>query len=204
MNRGMIVITLAGLTLLSASMANAAEELYGGIKGGVNFANQSTDPDAELDSRTGMAVGGYVGIPVNNVLSVQPEGLFTMKGAETEGSSWKLNYIEVPVLARASFMNEASAHPAIFAGPAVGFNLSSKIEDDSIEESIDVKDETNPIDFGVVVGGGVDIPFSGGKNSVGVDLRYTLGLNNVNDSDSSEDLSVKNGVFQIMGSVGLF
>jgi hypothetical protein len=170
----------------------------------VNFANQSTDPDAELDSRTGMAVGGYVGIPVNNVLSVQPEGLFTMKGAESEGSSWKLNYIEVPVLARASFMHEASAHPAIFAGPAVGFNLSSKIEDDSVEESIDVKDETNPIDFGVVVGGGVDIPFSSGKNSLGLDLRYTLGLNNVNDSETSEDFSVKNGVLQIMGSVGLF
>jgi hypothetical protein len=179
MNRGLIVITLAGLALLSTNVANAAEELYGGIKGGVNFANQNTDPEAELDARTGMAVGGYVGIPVTPIFAVQPEGFFTMKGSSFEGGSAKLNYIEVPVLARASFMNEASA-----------------------SEDIDVKDNTNPIDFGVVVGGGVEIPFSEGKNSVGLDLRYTMGLNNIDDSDSGAD--VKNGVFQIMGSVGLF
>jgi hypothetical protein len=202
MNRGLIVITLAGLALLSTNVANAAEELYGGIKGGVNFANQNTDPEAELDARTGMAVGGYVGIPVTPIFAVQPEGFFTMKGSSFEGGSAKLNYIEVPVLARASFMHEASAHPAIFAGPSVGFNLSSKIEDESLSEDIDIKDNTNPIDFGVVVGGGVEIPFSEGKNSVGLDLRYTMGLNNIDDSDSGAD--VKNGVFQIMGSVGLF
>jgi hypothetical protein len=201
MNRGMIVLALAGLALVSTSPANAVEDLYGGIKGGVNIANQSVDPDAELDSRTGMSVGGYFGIPVNQTLAVQPEGLFTMKGSKYETGSSKLNYIEVPVLARASFMHDASARPAIFAGPAVGFNISAKAEDET-EEEVDIKDSVNPIDFGMVVGGGVDIPFSEGKNSFGIDLRYTMGLNNINDTDT--DVDVKNGVFQIMGSVGLF
>ena len=204
MNRGMIVIALAGLTLLSTNAANAVEDIYGGVKGGVNIANQSVDPDAELDSRTGLSAGGYVGIPVSPVFAVQPEGLFTMKGSSDDSGSWKLNYIEVPVLARASFMHEASARPTLFAGPSVGFNLSSKIEDESSDAELDVKDATNPIDFGMVVGGGLDIPFSEGKNSFGIDLRYTMGLNNVNDSDTSEDVDIKNGVFQIMGSVGLF
>ena len=203
MNRGMIVITLASLVLLSTN-ANAVEDIYGGVKGGVNIANQSVDPDAELDSRTGLSAGGYVGIPVSQVFAVQPEGLFTMKGSSDDSGSWKLNYIEVPVLARASFMHEASARPSLFAGPSVGFNLSSKIEDEETDAELDVKDSTNPIDFGMVVGGGLDIPFSEGKNSVGIDLRYTMGLNNINDSESSEDVDIKNGVFQIMGSVGLF
>src|SRR5688572_15193119 len=114
MNRGMIVIALAGLTLLSTNSANAVEDLYGGIKGGVNIANQSVDPDAELDSCTGLSAGGYVGIPVSQVFAVQPEGLFTMKGSSDDSGSWKLNYIEVPVLARASFMHEASARPTLF------------------------------------------------------------------------------------------
>jgi hypothetical protein len=33
-------------------------------------------------------------------------------------------------------------------------------------------------------------------------VRYTMGLNNINDGDTDED--VKNSTIQIMGSVGLF
>jgi hypothetical protein len=211
MNRAMIVTALLGLSFLTIGTASGAEDLYGGVKGGVNIANQSVDPDdGELaDSRTGMSIGGYVGIPVTPVFAVQPEALFTMKGDKEEADgasgSTKLNYIEVPVLARASFMQDASAHPSIFAGPSVGFNISAKAEaeDETGSMEADIKDQVNPIDFGVVVGGGLDIPFSEGKNSVGLDVRYTMGLNNINDSDGSTS-DIKNGVFQIMGSVGLF
>jgi hypothetical protein len=202
----MVVTSLVSLVLVASGPVNAAEDIYGGIKGGVNIANQSFDPDdTETDSRMGMALGGYVGIPVNQSFAVQPEALFTTKGSENESSSWKLNYIEVPVLARASFMHNASARPSLYAGPSVGINVSSKAETDisGTTEEFDVKDETNPVDFGMVVGGGLDIPISQGKNSIGLDLRYTLGLNNVSDVEGST-AEVKNGVFQIMGTVGLF
>ncbi len=208
MNRAMVLSALLSLVLVASGPVWAAEEIYGGIKGGVNIANNSWDPeDSELqDSRTGMSLGGYVGIPVSRTFAVQPEALFTMKGDSEDASdaSTKLNYIEVPVLARAQFMHDASARPSIYAGPTVGFNISANAEFDdgtgSVEE--DIKDEVNPIDFGVAFGGGLDIPISNGKNTIGLDVRYTMGLNNINDSDTDED--VKNSTIQIMGSVGLF
>lgn len=212
MNRTMILTAMLSLVLVGSTTTQAAEEIYGGFKGGVNFANQSVDPaDSELsDSRTGMALGGYVGIPVNQSFAVQPEALFTMKGDEgsvgSVSGSTKLNYIEMPVLARVGFMTDASARPSIYAGPSVGFNLSAKTETDtgSATDETDIKEETNPIDFGMVVGGGVAFAMGESKRNVGLDLRYTMGLTNVNDSASADDVNVKNGVFTLMGSVDLF
>jgi hypothetical protein len=202
----MVMTALMSLVLVSSGPAWAAEEIYGGVKGGVNFANNNSDPDdGELeDSRTGMAFGGYVGIPMNPTFAVQPEALFTMKGdSEADLGTTKLNYIEVPVLARAQFMHNASARPSIYAGPTVGFNISADAEDDASREEVDIKDSVNPIDFGMAIGGGLEIPFSNGKNSVGLDVRYTMGLNNINDAEGS-DTDVTNSTIQIMGSVGLF
>jgi hypothetical protein len=210
MNRAMVLSALLSLVLVSGP-AWAAEEIYGGIKGGVNIANNSWDPeDAELeDSRTGMSLGGYVGIPVSRTFAVQPEALFTMKGDSEEAdglsASTKLNYIEVPVLARAQFMHDASARPSLYAGPCVGFNISANAEVDDGTGSVeaDIKDEVNPIDFGMAFGGGLEIPISNGKNSIGLDVRYTMGLNNINDSEDT-DSDVTNSTIQIMGTVGLF
>lgn len=211
MNRTMILAATMCFALLASSAANAAEAIYGGFKGGVNIANQSADPsDSELaDSRTGMAIGGYVGIPVNPMFAVQPEAFFTMKGDQGEAGgisgSNKLNYIEVPVLARMNFMTDATAHPSLYAGPSVGLNISAKAETDdgTTTDEVDVKDSVNPIDFGMVVGGGIAFPVGKAQRNVGLDLRYTMGLTNINDVEgSSTDIS--NGVITIMGSVDLF
>ncbi len=211
MNRTMILTAITSFALLVNGAANAAEPIYGGFKGGVNIANQSVDPsDSELsDSRTGMSLGGYVGIPVTPMFAVQPEALFTMKGDSESASgasgSVKLNYIEVPVLARISFMTDAAAHPAIYAGPSVGLNISAKAEgeDDTGSFEADIKDSVSPIDLGMVVGGGVTFPVGASKRNVGLDLRYTMGLSNVNDVEASDD-DITNGVITIMGSVDLF
>jgi len=210
MNRTMILTVLASIAVLASGAAHAGEPLYGGIKGGVNIANQSADPsDSELsDSRTGMALGGYVGIPLNPMFAVQPEAFFTMKGDQGDiaGStgSTKLNYIEVPVLARINFMTDASAHPSIYAGPSVGLNISAKAEmEGATEESTDIKDSVSPVDFGMVVGGGVTFPVGASKRNVGLDLRYTMGLSNVSDVEDS-DTDITNGVLTVMGSVDLF
>lgn len=210
MNRTMILAALMSFALLVNGAATSAEEIYGGFKGGVNIANQSADPsDSELsDSRTGMAIGGYVGIPVNPMFAVQPEALFTMKGDQGDiaGStgSTKLNYIEVPVLARVNFMTDAAAHPAIYAGPSVGVNISAKSEmEGATESSVDIKDSVKPIDFGMVIGGGITFPVGQAKRNVGLDLRYTMGLSNINDVEAS-NTDVTNGVITVMGSVDLF
>jgi hypothetical protein len=204
MKRSICLLTGLAVLAFGHSPASAIDLVSAGIKGGYNIANQSMDPsDSELaDSRGGLSLGGYVGIPLTPSLSLQPEALFTMKGDREEADgvegSFKLNYIEVPVLAKASFMPMSPAKPSIFAGPSVSYNLSAKTEATGVDE-LDVKDQVNPFDFGLVFGGGLDFPMAGTK-SFGVDVRYTMGLTNTIDGDTGAE--AKNNVFSIMGTLG--
>ena len=131
MKRAMSVVLAAALLLGTNGPASAIGAVEAGIKGGVNIANQSVDPsDLEPDnSRTGLALGGYVGIPVMPSFKIQPEALFMMKGDEGSNGgvdgSYKLNYVEVPVLAKFGFLSQAPAHPSLFAGPSVAFNTTA-------------------------------------------------------------------------------
>jgi hypothetical protein len=202
MKREMSVALAILLLVGTVGPAAAMGPVEAGVKGGVNFANQSADPDdAELaDSRMGLALGGFVGFPVLPSVTIQPEALFMMKGDEEEADgasgSYKLNYIEVPVLAKIGFMSQSPAHPSIFLGPSFGINTTAKAEGESggLAFEADVKDETNVMDIGVVVGGGVDFA------NFGVDVRYTRGFTNVNDS-STDDTTINNSVISVMGSL---
>jgi hypothetical protein len=185
------------------------ENIHAGIRGGLNVANVSESPDDDelTDSRNGLALGGFVTIPVNEMFMIQPEALFMMKGDREDAgdatAKVKLNYIEVPVLAKVSFMPQAAANPSIFVGPSIGFNTTAKMEVEGtgtpLDGEMDVKDNTKSIDFGVVFGGGLDIPVGDGGQTVGFDVRYTLGLTDINDT-TGDDTEVKNGTLTVMGS----
>ena len=210
MKRTICLLVVLGLVAMVAPSAPAIEMIHAGIKGGMTVANMSTDPsDSELgDSRSGLAIGGYVGIPLRATpITIQPEALFTMKGDSEEAAgvtgSMKLDYIEVPVLAKASFMPMAPARPSIFLGPSLAYNVSAKTAIEGtglLDGEVDVKDQTNSFDFGLVVGGGLDIPLANGARSLGIDVRYTHGFTNTIDSDTGAE--AKNNVISIMGTFG--
>lgn len=199
------ICLLGVLSLALAMPAAAIDTIHAGVKGGMTIANMSDDSEG-ADSRNGLALGGFVGIPLGvTPITIQPEALFTMKGdSETDGdvtSTMKLDYIELPVLAKASFLPAAAAKPSLFFGPALGFNLSAKAatEGGLLEGEVDVKDATKSVEFGLVVGGGLDIPLQNGARSLGIDLRYTHGLTNTIDASGFES---KNNVISIMGTIG--
>jgi hypothetical protein len=204
---GAVAIVLAVL----ATPVTASENFHAGVRGGLNIANVSADPDDEelADSRNGLALGGFVAFPLTPMFAVQPEALFMMKGdsEEAEGvkGTIKLNYIEVPVLAKLNFLSEGPARPSIFAGPTVGFNTTAKLKLEGSEGGVDVsgetdvKDETKSVDFGVVFGGGLDMPVGQSGQMVGLDVRYTLGLTDIND-DPTDTTEIKNGTLTVMGS----
>jgi hypothetical protein len=208
MNRVIRILAVLALAFVFTSPATAIENIHAGVKGGYNISNMSVDPGDELaDSRGGLALGGYVGIPVSPMFSVQPEAYFSMKGdSESSGGAtgtMKLDYIEVPVLAKASFLPHAKAKPSLFAGPSLAYNLNAKsaIEGTGLlDGETDIKDQTNAVDFGLVFGGGVDYSLQNGAKSIGIDLRYTMGLTNTIDSDTGAE--AKNHVFSIMGTLG--
>jgi hypothetical protein len=196
------------LFILIAFVSFSHAQMQIGPKAGLNISNLSGNDVNNTDSRTGFAGGLFFMYQFSNMFAVQPEAYYTMKGAtqkETiEGYSitytYSLDYIEIPVLLKFIIPIQGSAvHPAIFAGPAVGFNTTHKVkaeyEGQSAEADIpDVKST----DFSLVFGGGVGFPV--GTNELGFDVRYILGLSTIDDSAAKSD--VKNGVINVNAYFG--
>jgi len=206
-----LVVTMFAIvlmfTLCSSSIFAGGLTGYG-LKGGLNFANLHGD-DVEdlglgdLDSKMGLCLGGFVTYSISDMFAIQPEVLFTMKGAkkevEVQGETLKvtgsLNYLEIPVLAKLSIPGQGSFVPNLFIGPYLAIKLSGKwkVEYAGASAETDIED-LKGTDFGVVCGAGVDLAL--GSSKVTVDARYTLGLTTIDASEWEAD--IKNGVFSLM------
>jgi len=168
-----------------------------GVKGGVNFATQRVEGEEagpDLDSRIGAVGGVFANVPLLSWLDLQPEALFSMKGArlDLEGASssvW-LDYLELPVLAKISRPGGGTYRYFAVIGPTIGVRLRARIRTDFGEstEEIDISDDVERLDLGVTAGGGVQF------GSVVVDGRYTLGLKDI-DKDKTDAVKVTNRAF---------
>ncbi|MBE6316981.1 MAG: PorT family protein [Bacteroidales bacterium] len=113
------------------------------------------------------------------------DGLIKAKG------TFHTNYINVPLMLKFY----ATPNFSIDFGPQAGFNVyskmtaSGKLANVEAKESIDLKDNTKTVDFGVVLGGTYNL-----TENAFVQARYTLGLTNVFDIPDSHE---KNGNVQI-------
>ncbi len=204
-----LVVTMFAIVLMFTLCSSSvfAGGLTGkGVKGGLNFANFHGEDTEGMDfsSKMGYCAGGFITYSINDVFAIQPEVLFTTKGAKWNLGTgavitFSVNYLEIPVLAKLSIASQGSVVPSLFVGPYVAMKLSSKakIEYEGESEEDDWGEDIKTTDFGVVVGGGVD--FALGSRKVTVDARYTLGLTSM--YDSPDDL--KNGVISLMVGLSL-
>lgn len=186
------VSLLAGFfAMVSLATAEAQIKPKFGVKGGVNYSTFNNVDGVEY--KPGILAGVYADLKIPMTpMSVQPEVLFTQYGADIEDTdaSFNVNYLQVPVLLKFDFQSPL-VKPNVFFGPYAGFNLSSEIKNN--DASLNLNDETQSTDFGVVIGAGVDIR----KFRVGV--RYTAGLTNVADQNFNDD--AKNGAFALTAGV---
>jgi hypothetical protein len=191
------------LFILAAFTTFSLAQIQIGPKVGLNIANiGGADADElvgeSLDSKTGFGVGIFFMYQFSNMFAIQPEAYYSMKGATYKEDGGELtitlDYFEVPLLLKLIIPVEGSnIRPSVFAGPAIGFNTTSKIkvEFDGESEEVDMKDDTKPTDFSLVFGGGLG--FMVGKNELGFDIRYILGLSSIDDS--SDEIDLKNTAF---------
>ncbi len=159
--------------------------------------------DAPSGWQPNYQVGLMMEYKFNPKFAIAPEVVFAAQGGketdkidveevpgmvEAKGT-FHTNYINVPL------MLKFYATPAfsIDFGPQVGFNVYSKMtasgKAGNIEakETIDFKDMTNTVDFGLGLGATYNL-----TNNAFVQARYNLGLTKV-----FEDSQVKNGNLQI-------
>jgi uncharacterized caspase-like protein len=124
---------------------------------------------------------------------------------ETEEDWWEepgeitetLNYLEIPVLARLTTPGQGKIKPTLFAGPALAIYLGGKYkyEDQYEEYEGDIEElgiEPKSVDFGIVLGLGVDLSLGQGK--LAFETRFTVGLASIDQYGSD----VRNTVGSIM------
>jgi opacity protein-like surface antigen len=185
----------------------AKAQTYLGVIAGLNLANVSPDPEPEgldLSNRTAFGFGGILDVGLNESVTLRFEPMYLQKGAEATMNGvdieFNLAYLEVPVMLKFAF-GTGDTKPYIMAGPTVGFNLSAKqtISMGGNSEEMDLKDDISSTDFGLGFGGGVN--FLTGKNSIFVEVRYTLGLTNINDDSDDPDSELKTKGIQIFAGI---
>lgn len=169
----------ASFGMLHAQDNNVNTEF--GIKGGFNMSNLYGSRDDVDDNNVlyGFNAGVYATLPISDFIAIQPEILFTTKGAKLEynnalvsgDAKFKLNYIEVPLLVRVNITKNFNVH----AGGYASYLVSSKVKGDgdiSFDEDVDT-DDLNKFDAGIAAGVGVDF------SPLSIGLRYNYGLTTV-------------------------
>ena len=164
-----------------------------GLKAGLNVAGLHSSATDNLDSRASAYAGVLAHIHLSKHIAVQPEVLYSGQGAKQDigdGSyALRLNYINVPVLFQYMFGDGFRLQ----TGPQLGILTNAKAK--SGNTTTGVKSNFTSADFAWSVGAGY-LTHSG----VGVDARYNIGINNINNTGDYNRNKLQNRVFQ----VGLF
>ncbi len=208
--KNLFLLSLIVVLALLVTPLNAQVHIQIGPKVGVNIANFSgndaTINGQSLDSKFGFGGGIFALFQFGNIIGVQPEIYYTMKGASTTINNvdvtFNFDYVEVALLLKAIIPVEgANVRPAIFVGPVLGFNSTAEVEGEDNGQSAteDLSEFVQDTDFGLAFGGGIG--FLVGGHELGVDIRYILGLKSWDDSDANDD--VKNSVINFNVYFGL-
>jgi len=182
---------LLGLALPMSSQAQSPVDL--GVRGGVTQATFYGDDVASNDFRPGFTGGVFLNYQVNDAFSVQPEVLYSRRGAKNHFSETtspdledvrvRQDVIEIPVLLKLSAPT-APVTPRLYVGPALGFITNSEVD------GADADDSFTDVDFSGVVGGEIAYALNKGPlGEIALDGRYNLGFTSLGDVGNFEDVS---------------
>ena len=160
-----------------------------GVKAGYNYSTFSgeTSSLSTIEGLSGFYIGGLVELPISNVLSIQPEFIFSRQGValrqEIKGFGFnvsinnadiRLDYLNIPVMAKVNL-----GPLFLQGGVQFGFLVSkpkvNRLTNTSLFTLLD-KDSYNSFDFGVGVGLGFNF-----NRRFFAEARYTHSLTNVFD-----------------------
>ena len=110
-----VFVLLSAAALLAIPAPGAAQAPSLGLKAGVNMASFAGRRIVDADYRAGLSLGASLSIPVSGSFTVQPEVLFSRKGAKRSA----YDYDDMPQDG--------------FAAPPVGVYLSEKTSHDYLE-----------------------------------------------------------------------
>lgn len=190
------IASLFFLTVTNFSYAQRNRQVLSiGPKVGVNFSDFHGDV-TNNNIQPGLSAGAMLNYSVVNTFGISVEALFSQKGAKFTNAAnasgqrfdfnRKINYIEVPVLARYFLNKSGNFRPNLFIGPDFGFKLNGNdinriIVGGAEQPDSDISALINPVDVGVT--GGISLNFFlQGTMRLLIDARYTYGFSDVNEN----------------------
>lgn len=200
--------------VISASTANASMKV-GPLLGYVITDAEVDTPAGStvtVDAASGFMVGGAFEYGFDEMFFFQPELYYIRKGADVQttiagGSQTNfsletsLDYIEIPLLAKVKFMMDDFGFYALF-GPSIAFEISTN-ETTAVNNLGSVGfgslQDTSGIDFGLVGGIGGQYMIMAGTDLF-LDVRYSLGLTNIDDDTQADSWKNRNWQF-ILGAL---
>lgn len=190
-----LLLTMTIIMIASPALA----DVQFGLRAGANSARLSgqdiQDFSDTIKNKSGLVAGIFFSINLGKALTIQPEILYTMKGATLSDPnpeySGKLyaDYVEIPILLKLKIPLPL-VQPLVFAGPSVGFKLREKYvingQNIELQESLFKNN-----DYGAIFGAGLDL-----GHHLQFDVRYSLGLKKVISTIEGESTpDIKNGVW---------
>lgn len=178
--------TVFFITMMAlSSFILKAQHVEPGIKGGLNISTVRVNSSGtNYDPRVSGHVGGLLHVHLTEQFAIQPEVVFSGQGYKSGNTTFRLNYVNVPVLLQYMFKSGFRLE----TGPQVGFLVSGKTKNGSVVT--DIKSEYKNVDLAWAFGAGYLT-----KSGFGLDARFNLGIAKVNENPQAN--KVTNGVFQV-------
>jgi hypothetical protein len=177
-----VLLLALGNTMAQAQTPESTWDF--GLTAGVNVSTVSGSDSDDADWRSDFMGGLSLNFGISDMLSLQPELLYSRKGAKWSEPGMtetiKLGYIDVPILVKFATGTAQQLRPVFFVGPSIGFLVSCDWSE-SGAGSEDCKDDVKSTDFGVIGGVGFDV------GAIGVFVRFQQGLTKLPD-DGDGDL----------------
>ncbi len=171
-----VFLSILFVSLVTLGFSQAKVEL--GLKGGVNMASLS---EGGGDNITAFHGGAYGLIKITK-FGIQPEALFSKRGADAVD----LGYLDVPIMLKFYIAGGLNVQ----AGPQFGILLNAEDSDGN-----DIKSSLENSDLSAAFGAGLDLPMG-----LNLTARYIAGLKDV----SAGGGDVKANTFQLSVGYSLF
>jgi len=187
-----LTLGIAAALLGGVRAAGAQEGAAVGAQVGYSRADLTGENSDLVESRQGAVTGVYLHLPVNSVVSVRPEVLFSLKGgriltlvAGSPGVSLidiELAYLELPVLARLT-LPRGRYRPAVFGGPSVGLQIGCDLGVTSPDTTVNAtcgQPDVSGIrewDLGWIAGAALEMHLP--RTTLALQGRYSAGFRSV-------------------------
>ena len=148
-----------------------------GVKGGINVSSWRGESTSNSSSKLGYYGGVFYNLPITEMISIQPEVVYSSEGAKSKDGStikYTTNFINLTPLIR---YNSGGFFGG--TGPQIGILTSAKLEYQG--DKTDVKDLFKSTNFSWAFAVGYEL-----ESGLGAYARYNLGLSNFSGVDGAE------------------